>query len=155
RMRMSKRNLGLWALGMVAVGGLALARVASATTDVSTEQSGSILVFPKVVWDGTRDTVIQISNTTNFPVNPLCFYINGAGGRCSETDFEIFLTKQQPTHFVASTGRRFSTEIIGDNAGLSPGLIPPAPQGFIGELKCIQVDDSGAPMRGNALKGEA
>jgi hypothetical protein len=26
---------------------------------------------------------------------------------------------------------------------------------FVGELKCVQVDDSGAPLAGNALKGEA
>jgi hypothetical protein len=74
-----------------------------------------------------------------------------------ETDFHIWLTRQQPTHWVASQGRR--TDIFdsfgSDGSGLDPGLVPPVPFGFRGELKCIQVDDSGVPYRGNNLKGEA
>ena len=34
----------------------------AATTD---ERSASILIFPKVVFDSSRDTLIQISNTSN------------------------------------------------------------------------------------------
>src|SRR5438552_2103638 len=107
-MRMMKRNRGLWVLGAVAVGALGLAPVASAKSfDVSTEKSGSIIVFPKVVWDGTRDTIITISSTQNPMVHAVCFYINGAiPGQCQATDFEIWLTKQQPTHWVASEGRQ-------------------------------------------------
>jgi hypothetical protein len=40
-------------------------------------------------------------------------------------------------------------------SGLAPGLIPPVPQGFIGELKCVQVDDSLMPYRQNSLTGQA
>jgi hypothetical protein len=131
---------------------LPLVGVASANyaTDLSTERSGSILVFPKVIWDGTRDTVIRVANTSNSLVHVKCFYVNGAQQSCAETDFSFFLTKQHPTHWTASTGR----SPIRD-AGLQLGAIPPAPLGFVGELKCVQVDLGGSPTRGNALKGDA
>jgi len=167
-MRMKMWNRGLWALSSAAAGVLLTAGVASAV-DVTTEQSGSIVVYPKVIWDGTRDTVIQLSNTGNPMVHAQCFYVNAAPANPSlppsitnppqwvETDFHLWLTKQQPTHWVASQGRRvdFSDNFGSDGAGLDPGLIPPVPFGFRGELKCIQVDDSGVPFRGNNLKGEA
>jgi len=161
-MRMMKRNRGLGIVGAVMVSALAVAHVAVAQIDptideVTTEQSGSVVVFPKVVWDGTRDTIITLSNTMNPMAHAHCFYINGAvPGQCTETDFDIWLTKRQPTHWVASQGRPNSSgQISGPNAGFSPGLIPPVPLGFVGELKCVQVLDDGTPVAGNALKGEA
>jgi hypothetical protein len=39
--------------------------------------------------------------------------------------------------------------------GLDPGAIPPVPDGFTGELVCVEVDESGAPTAANSLKGEA
>ncbi len=178
-MRMVKPVRVLWTLGLAAVVLLPVARVASATPqDVSIERSGSIVIFPKVVWDGTRDTIIQIANTSNNMVHARCFYVNAAPvnplfppgptnpAQCFETDFDIWLTRQQPTVWVASLGRSASfmvpgipdtvtTERIGYGYGFAPGLVPPVQQGFIGELKCVQVDASDAPLRGNALKGEA
>ena len=77
-MHMVKWNRGLGLLGAAAVGVLVLANVASASTDVTTEQSGSILVWPKVVWDGTRDTIIQLTNTGNPMAHAHCFYVNAA-----------------------------------------------------------------------------
>ena len=164
-MRMVKRNRGLGMLSAAAGGMLALVHVASASADVTTEQPGSIVVWPKVVWDGTRDTVIQLANTGNPLVYAHCFYVNAAPriNPCAppsatnppgwvETDFWIWLTRQQPTHWVVSTGRRTNTD---SPPGFSPGLIPPVPMCFQGELKCVQVDDSGAPSTGNKLKGEA
>jgi hypothetical protein len=120
---------------------------------VSTERPGSIIVFPKVVWDGVRDTIIQITNTSNNQAFAHCFYINAsAPGQWNETDFDIFLTKQQPTVWIGSAGRRPSPLLIG---GLAPGSVPPLPLGFRGELKCIQSDITGVPFRANSLKGEA
>jgi hypothetical protein len=155
-MRMVKPVRMLWALGIAAVGILPLAGAASAqqlvsyyATDLSTERAGSILIWPKVIWDGSRDTVIQISNTGNVAVAVHCFYVDGSQG-CSETDFDIFLTRQQPTGWVVSSGRPFS------QGGLAPGLIPPVPQGFVGELKCIEYDTAlSGPMPSNWLTGEA
>lgn len=158
---------------------------------VTTEESASILVFPKVIADGSRDTIIQITNTSNIMRHAHCFYVNAAPTDpnavisddnpplWTETDFDIWLTKQQPTHWVVSTGRRFDpTDATclgaannsslncdpnnsgGGNAdccdaGLDPGRVPPTAPDFTGELKCIEVDASGFPVPGNALKGEA
>jgi hypothetical protein len=145
----------------------------SAYADVTTEKGASILIFPRVVSNGRFDTVIQIANTGNSPVLAQCFYVNGAlhstltGAPCTipsaactplcqETDFIISLTKQQPTHWLVSTGRRvdlragFGT----DGAGFPPGLIPPVVD-FEGELKCVEITESGSPITGNHLKGEA
>jgi hypothetical protein len=151
--------------------------VGGAQGQVTTEKSASILVFPKVIADGTRDTVIQITNTSNSMVHAHCFYVNGAltfpdlpPGPINpplwiETDFDIWLTKQQPTHWVVSQGRLVNPtdppcsakDGIFDcnDAGLDPGRVPPVVEYFTGELKCIEVDPSGAPLSGNHLKGEA
>ena len=176
-MRGLKRSPWLFGLGvllavLVVYGGRARA-------DVTTDQSASIIIFPKVIVDGTRDTVIQIANTDNMQANAECVYINTAGTcsvttsltcsvdtdcptdpvpevcvhQCTETNFTIFLTGQQPTYWVASMGRsNFDLRMWG---GFSPGLIQPLPVPFVGELKCIQVDASFAPVAQNSLKGEA
>jgi hypothetical protein len=167
----------LWTLALAVVVLLPLAGVAfGSVTDISTERSGSIIVFPKVVWDGTRDTIIQIASTSNNMVQARCFYVNGADPmQCGETDFDIWLTREQPTVWVVSMGRSdtfvaalsggateavdvtgaVTDDHVGYDSGFPPGLIPPVPQGFIGELKCVQVDASDAPFRGNQLNGEA
>src|SRR5574341_1532276 len=169
-MRMMKWNRCLGMVATAALGSLLVAGSAPAVEqDISTERSGSVVIYPKVIWDGTRDTVIQISNTRNPMVHALCFYINAALVRpdlppgptnppqWAETDFTIWLTRQQPTHWVVSSGRRVNlNDAFGsDAAGIDPGAIPPVPVGFEGELKCIQVDDADAPSPGNKLKGHA
>jgi hypothetical protein len=150
-----------------------------AAADVTTERSASIIVFPKVIADGTRDTIIQITNTSNSMVHAHCFYVNaapvfpdlppGPGNppQWIEIDFDIVLTKQQPTHWVVSSGRLLNAEddpprcsndppvTLCDEAGFDPGRVPPQVEDFQGELKCVEVDPSGAPLAGNHLKGEA
>ena len=162
---------------------LALVLVVSpARADVTTERGASVLVFPKVFFDsastvalqsrGPVDTIIQISNTSNSIAFARCLYVNAAPvdptrpasitnpPQWQETDFEIFLTRQQPTHWLVSTGRLTDASdnrpcASGCNgAGFDPGLIPPVADPFEGELKCIEVDSSGAPISGNHLKGE-
>jgi hypothetical protein len=149
------------------VASLGLAGVAGA--DISTERSGSIVVFPKVLATTERDTIIQLTNTSNSLVRAHCFYVNGAVDPVTEeplwieTDFDIALTKQQPTHWLVRTGRPVNPtdapcgpmNSACVNAGFDPGLVPPVIFGFEGELKCVEVDDSGAPLAGNHLKGEA
>lgn len=171
---MHRRHGQVGLLWMIAVS-LCLGGVAFG--DVVTERSGSIVVFPKVISGGTRDTIIRLTNTSNSMVRAHCFYVNAALSNpdqppgplnpplWQEVDFDITLTKQQPTHWTASAGRRvnpFDPVCSGnpvvndcDGAGFDPGLIPPVLPGFTGELKCIEVDDSGAPLSGNHLKGEA
>ena len=166
-------------LGLVVVScSAALARAAT-----TTERSASILLFPKVVFDSSRDTIIQISNTSNSMAHAECFYVNSAplcigigdclAGTCTgscenqwiEIDFTIWLTKQQPTHWSVGSGRftdptdlpcTLNGNVDCDGAGLDPGRVPPANSiPFVGELRCIEVDQSGAPISGNHLKGEA
>jgi hypothetical protein len=171
------------ALGMRCVWGLCgvlagVLLIASVTQAASTDLSGSVVVWAKVVWSGPsvngsagedRDTVIQLSNTSNQMVHVHCFYINAApldpnslpgpqNPRLWQvTDFALWLTRRQPTHWVASQGRQINpNDGFGvDGSGIDPGAIPPVPPGFEGELKCVQVDSFGAPFGGNALKGEA
>ncbi len=162
----------------------ALAGAAPAGAESTTERSASILFFPKIVYNASRDTVIQISNTSNSMAYAHCFYVDatplclGAGdclaGTCSgvcqpqwqEVDFSIMLTKQQPTHWTAGIGRvtdptdpscdRSANRYECDLAGIDPGRVPPLSSfPFQGELRCIEVDQSGAPISGNHLKGEA
>lgn len=182
-----RRQRGLKKLmGLAALVGLGVV-VNSAEARITTEQSASILIFPKVISDGTRDTIIQITNTSNNVRFAHCFYTDGSltdpsrpedpifnPPRWVEIDFDIVLTKQQPTHWVVSQGRLFNSAdrpckantpcnpaTVGTanadccDAGYDPGRVPPVQPGFTGELKCVEVDSSGFPVPGNALKGEA
>jgi len=79
-MRVLKRNRWLSGLavllaGLVVCGGQALA-------DVTTNDTGTVLIFPKVIANGTRDTLIQITNTGNLITAAHCTYVN-AVGQCS------------------------------------------------------------------------
>ena len=136
--------IGLAVSACTLVGGAALA----ATT---TDRPGSILIFPKVVTTGTRDTVIQVTNTGNMPGDVRCFYLDGQ--TCLETDFDLSLTRQQPTVWDAEAGRRVDPR--DSEAGLDPGLVPPLPANYQGALVCVEVDTSDMPMIRNQLKGEA
>jgi hypothetical protein len=180
-----RRQRGLVGLtGLAALVGLGIAAQPVAAK-VTTEQSASILVFPKVVANGERDTIIQITNTSNNMRHAHCFYVNGAPTipglpvgpnnppLWTEIDFDIWLTKQQPTHWVVSRGRldnpldatcrtvpcdpntSGTPQAACCDAGFDPGRVPPVAPDFTGELKCIEVDASGFPVPGNALKGEA
>lgn len=179
-----RRAIGVAVLGL-AIGVL---QWTPAQAETTTERSASILIFPKVIFDADHNTLIQISNTSNSMVHAHCFYVNAAGtcrlntiqscqsslecgatGPCipqwQEVDFDIWLTRQQPTHWVAADGRftnpldpacyRSPPNYDCDGAGIDPGRIPPVGDPFYGELKCIEVDQSGAPISGNHLKGEA
>ena len=170
-MRRQQGRVGLMAAALVVL------MAGAVRADVTTERSASILVFPKVVADGTRDTIIQITNTSNSMVHAHCFYVNGAltfpelppgplnPPLWTEVDFDIWLTKQQPTHWVVSTGRldnpadqpcsNLADNFSCNGAGIDPGRVPPVVEDFTGELKCVEVDASGSPVSGNHLKGEA
>jgi hypothetical protein len=172
-MRTEKRNAFLSGLCVVAV---ALGMTASsAYGNASTGEGSSILAFPKVLADGTSDTIIQITNISNNMVHARCFYVNAAPDQFTHqpiwqvTDFVIWLTKQQPTHWQVSAGRfenpadncqvNSKNQFVPDsncaNAGIDPGAIPTVPENFVGELKCVEVDVSENPIGGNHLKGEA
>lgn len=134
----------------------------------TTERPGSILIFPKVVGcpaaanfaAGTSTTEIEITNTSNVLTHAHCFYVNGATINglpvWSVTDFEISLTRQQPTQWSACDGRTVNPVDQIPTSGLDPGAIPPLPVGFLGGLVCVQVHADGSTNgNANALKGEA
>lgn len=123
-MRGLKRNPWLFGLGLLAIPGLFGGQVLA---DINNDQAGSLVIFPKVIADGERDTVIKITNKSNMPAYAHCYYTNAQGtcasgggaciddGDCGTGDtcdlqwqannFDIFLTAQQPTFWRVSTGR--------------------------------------------------
>lgn len=143
------------AIGLAGVLGACLFLAGAAHAASDTERQGSILIFAKVVNNSQRDTVIQITNTGNMVNHARCFYLNGAN--CRVTDFDITLTKQQPTQWRVSDGRPVNLiDPFGSSgAGIDPGLIPPVPGGFAGALVCAEVTEDGIPVPQNKLKGEA
>jgi len=200
-MRVQKRSPWLNGLGAVLTA-MALWG-AQAQADVSSDKPGSVVMWPKVIADGTRDTLISLTNTTNLEVYAHCEYVQALGicaitddlfcdpeavvpgspGICpplpgnsctpqwQAADFDVVLTRQQPTFWRVSTGRRANPFLLNDGecqlVGNAPpiqecpglflvGLVPPAPdQPFRGELRCIQVDMDGGALPSDALKGEA
>jgi len=149
----------------------------TARAQVGSEQPASIVVFPKIVVDGTRDTIVQLSNTANATTYAHCWYRNGALANpalppgpanpplWTSADFTVVLTKQQPTTWVVSRGRmadvpverctRDPSNYDCYGAGFDPGRVPVMAEGFTGELRCIETDAIGAPLSGNHLTGEA
>lgn len=152
----------------------------SASADVTTERGSSILIFPKVMFDPNGQlgapvgSIVQISNTSNNLIYAHCFYVNSAPlnpnqpvgplnpAQWQELDFDIVLTKQQPTHWVVGDGRPMNpndplcSRTVSDcnGAGFDPLRVPPVDLPFVGELKCIEVDSTGVPLNGNHLKGQ-
>jgi len=168
-----------WAswLGAVAVT-VALVGVGPASADVASDRAAAIVKYPlvEVHSSWSHDTVIQLSNTSDQPVNVHCFYIN-ANSHCTndgsicdeaedccgpsgcgvclpgwnETDFRVRLSPKQPMGWLASEGlQSFKLPL---NAGSRIPAVAEDP--FVGELKCIVVDDTGTPIDWNVLKGEA
>ncbi len=124
-MQLVKRSPWLMGLGVLLAG---LVTAPGARADVTSDESGTLLIYPKVVSDGARDTLIQMSNRTNSVVMVHCFYINASGScsatvdqsceidadcptsetcirQCNATNFELVLTAQQPVQWRVSTGR--------------------------------------------------
>lgn len=163
-MRRLTMRRGAWvgrfgvAAGLAAV--LAVGVPASRGAEVSTELPGAILVFPKVTSGADRDTIVQISNATGTRVRARCFYVDGRESPdtgeplWTATDFEIQLTMQQPAVWVAGDGLP-ATPPDGRDRDLYPGAVPPVADGFLGELRCVVVDDSESPVSKNALTGDA
>lgn len=178
-------NRAVCILSAALLGSLTLPTWAATTV----ERGSSVVIFPKVLHDPDgiiesvpTETLIQIANTSNSLVRAHCFYVNSAPQRPAEPlgpdnpaqwqeiNFDILLTKQQPTHWVVGSGRSQNPNdpiCSGDpqtntvtnrncvNAGFDPGRVPLVPEPFVGELRCVEVDSSGAPINGNHLKGEA
>ena len=165
------------------------------------------MIWPKVIADGTRDTLISLTNTRNETAYAHCEYVNaistcaltgtfcsipnatpGSPGACEpimgnvctqqwrEADFDVILTRQQPTFWRVSTGRVDNPFLPADGAcDTIPGDAGPPPVAerqscpgsswsawfrrpfspSSGFLTCIQVAMDGGQVGSNGLKGEA
>jgi hypothetical protein len=160
--------------GVALATGLALA-ASAAGAQVTSGESASILVFPKIIVDASWDTTVQLSNDADRPAYAHCYYVNGQQTfpdlppgpldppLWTQVDFRLRLSSQQPTQWVVSRGRAVDPSDAHcplpaadcDGTGIDPGPVPAVPLGFTGELLCIEVDASGAPWSGNALGGHA
>jgi hypothetical protein len=131
------------------------------------------------------DTIVQLTNTSEFLTKVLCFYTN-ANGHCSnaedvictdanfrqvcplgglcvpgwqETDFHLTLTKRQPISWSVNSGAQELPldTMPGQNSQNNEGSIPPVTETpFTGELFCVQLTtDTEVPTDRNDLKGEA
>jgi len=131
----------------------------AAGAQVSEGKPASILMLPLLVVDAQHDALIQVTNTSRNRRFAHCFYIDGTSWQ--QTSFDLTLNAQQPTHWVLSRGRQVDasdppcspTNADCDAAGVDPGLVPPMLPGFRGELLCVEVEQSGFPIGGNALVG--
>jgi len=137
---------------------LALTLPAVGRAEVTTDQPGAVLVFPKIVVDTTRDTIIQISNAGGTPVRARCLYTRPSIDEESRpvwitVDFQIQLTALQPTLWLASSGRPVNPPDRPPE--LDPGPVPPLEPGFIGELRCFTVNAAEQPISRNVLTGNA
>ena len=175
--------------GLLFLGGVLL-WASAARADVSSTNAAAILVFPKIVVDTTTetgevtDTIIQITNTSDAPVNVRCFWVD-ANGHCSnsgmicnpvgdpaastcsplefcnpgwqETDFAFRLTPKQPIVFTASKGLPDLplSDVPNDGQFSGGSILPVGEDPFVGELKCVEVGDDEHPIDHNDLKGEA
>ncbi|MGH7785711.1 MAG: hypothetical protein ACRERC_02535 [Candidatus Binatia bacterium] len=129
----SKMGIWRWALAsaVLVMAGTASARVID-PIGVTTNESTAIVLYPKLTVDLSQgiDTVIQLTNTSEFLTKVHCFYTN-ANGHCSnnelqvctpenassvcalggvclpgwqETDFRLTLTKRQPISWSINDG---------------------------------------------------
>ena len=156
-------------------------------TGVTTDQPTALVLYPRLKVDPANnvDTIIQLTNTSEFLTKVHCFYVNAnshcsnspstictqqnfqtvcpTGGLCvqgwQETDFRLTLTKRQPISWSVDNGLSSlpNATIPGQNGQLNSGNIPRAPEvPFTGELLCIEVDDATElPTDRNDFKGEA
>lgn len=165
---------GLAGLGVL----MMTVRQSPAQGTIASDRPAGYVVFPKIVVDtagvfsggAAQDTTVQLTNTSASALTVHCFYVN-ATGHCNNTplptacqlnvqcpaggicepgwagdNFTITLSPNQPTGWRASLGTT------------PTGSVPPVKEDpFIGELKCIEVNDSTAqaPLNSNDLKGEA
>lgn len=101
----------------------------------------ALVVYPLIQTSGTVETRIELMNLSRLSVTVHCFFV--ASGTCSEIDFFLALTPEQPVSWLASTGRD------GQGVRLAPPLVGE------GELKCVVAARSSDPAAHNVLQGRA
>lgn len=105
----------------------------------------AVLQYSLIVAEGggfTRDTRVELVNLTGRPLQVQCFYVQGDS--CSETDFFVYLTPNQPMSWLASRGT--SNRLTGS-------AVPPF--SGTGELKCVVLPSRPEVDAHNAIQGRA
>jgi hypothetical protein len=144
---LTKKTLSL--LGAAAAVGLALSPMAQAASYSDT--GAAVIIYPKIIVDDSRDTVLTITNQASQPTAAHCFYVNGnprcdntgavcdsrldceedlVFGNCQpgwiEINFDIILTRDQP---LAWSARRGLSSGGKPGESLADGKVP-CPGGF-------------------------
>jgi hypothetical protein len=124
---------------------LAISSSAAFAAIATTNQKGSLLIYPKIDVRANTVTWVRIVNDGLAAVTVKCYYMDVNKQR---NDFEFVLTKNQPFVFDAETGNSPQPVAQGANSF-------PAGAG-IGELVCFAVNTDGTALRNfNNLAGTA
>jgi hypothetical protein len=125
----------------------------NARADVTVEKGSSVVTFPYLYSGHGVRSIVQLTNTGNNLLHVSCYYVRTLDYYTpvwEETDFDLWLTKQQPTVWEVGYGRRYDP--FDDMNGFDVS-VPPMGY-FTGELKCFEISPTGEPLTGNHLKGE-
>ncbi len=156
-------------LCLAAVLGLVSASAFAVSPYGNTSQKGSLLIFPLIdVTDG-RDTLIRITNDFTRAVTLKCYYqaTDSSDYRVKyRNDFTFDLTRTQPAHWWARTGRSAGYARSGFTLRPFANLTYAGPAGIDGtvsvkkiergELKCWAMsEDLQTPISHNHLTGTA
>lgn len=135
----------VWWMLCGVVAAVACASAARAGDPPAQRVPAAVLVYPVVAvqsGDPTVDTRVEIVNLSRMPTDLQCYYVSGSN--CSELDFYVSLTPNQPLSWLVSKGTRNLATFT---------AVPP----FFGsgQLKCVVVPDQPVAERYNAVQGRA
>ena len=117
---------------------LAVALGAPAGAQTTSDHGASLLLFPKVVTDGSGDTILQVANLLESRVDVLCTYVDPSGG--SATSFTLDLVAEQPLG-ISAPG---PLAVRWDLAHTQLILLQPAGAGGI-DARVLRFDDAPGP----------
>jgi hypothetical protein len=80
--------------------------VLAAPNVVNTTQKGSLVVFPEIDVDGSRNTIIRLTNDNTSRINVKCYYGEFTDDIYNKPtrDFQFKLTKNQPAYWEVKDG---------------------------------------------------
>lgn len=165
-----------WSL-VAAIAAVAVFAAASLQAQPGASAPAALVIYPRVeVRDGV-DTEIYLANTSIDAAHVYCVYTDGLGHcsgtgtpcqpavgcaiagqacitACTQTDFRLTLTPRQILSWRARQG--LAAVPVPPIGAPGDGVVPPvATDPFIGQLRCVEVDEAGSPVARNDLLGSA
>lgn len=132
---------------------------AAANALAASDRPSALLVFPKVIADGTHDTIIQIVNASSTGITARCAYWNAASSPAGQATpfglpFSVDGTPPTPPPTPSRGPRPLSWVVsqghisIGGNPQINPccGEVPAVAPPFRGALWCVVTDSTGHPV---------